>query len=170
MKKKLRVIILIIMAFMIIFSFWWWKNKSDQNKLEQDKINYNYNDFIEDLTNKAYEISEIKSNEEVNPLKIFSVYAKRIKVNGGIIGVYEFENSDMAKKDAATISNNAFTIGHSMISWVSDPHFFRKGKVIIEYVGTNIKLLKDLESIVGSQIAGMNYEGMKPPDFLQTLN
>jgi hypothetical protein len=45
-------------------------------------------------------------------------------------------------------------IGSASISYASIPHYFKKGKIIVQYVGENEEILKSLEQIMGNQFAG----------------
>jgi hypothetical protein len=45
-------------------------------------------------------------------------------------------------------------IGYASISYVSDPHYFKKGNMIVQYVGENQKIINQLEKILGKQFAG----------------
>lgn len=40
------------------------------------------------------------------------------------------------------------------IKWTSFPHFYKKGAIIVQYVGVNKKIISDLKSILGKQFAG----------------
>ena len=41
------------------------------------------------------------------------------------------------------------------IEWVSKPHFYKKGSIIVNYVGEDEKILDDLKDIFGTQFAGI---------------
>jgi hypothetical protein len=40
------------------------------------------------------------------------------------------------------------------VSWVSYPHFYKKGCLIVQYVGKNENIISDIEDILGEQFAG----------------
>ena len=40
------------------------------------------------------------------------------------------------------------------ISWIAPPHFFRKERVIVLYLGTDAKVLAVLTELLGAQFAG----------------
>lgn len=40
------------------------------------------------------------------------------------------------------------------VSWISFPNFYRKGAIIVQYIGINKKIISDLTDILGRQFAG----------------
>jgi membrane-associated protease RseP (regulator of RpoE activity) len=84
----------------------------------------------------------------------FSVEARILKVNGEEVQVFEYPYASTANAQAARVSNTGSTIGTSMISWVNTPHFFKKGGLIVLYVGKNQSILDALKKTLGEQFAG----------------
>jgi hypothetical protein len=56
--------------------------------------------------------------------------------------------------EAAQIAPDASTIGTNMPSWMSDPHFYKLGNMIVLYVGQDQKILDILSNVLGPQFAG----------------
>lgn len=75
-----------------------------------------------------------------------------LHVNGEDVQVYEYANEAAAAADAAQISPDG-SLTTIMIDWISIPHFYRFGNLIVLYVGTNSEILVALESILGPQFA-----------------
>jgi len=84
----------------------------------------------------------------------FSVEARILKVNGEEVQVFEYPYASTADAQAVRVSNTGSTIGTSMISWVNTPHFFKKGGLIVLYVGRTQSTLDVLRSVLGEQFAG----------------
>jgi len=84
----------------------------------------------------------------------FSVKGKLIKVNGGDVQVFEYQDSTAADNEASLVSPDGSSIGTSMVGWVAPPHFYQPGKLIVLYIGENEAVIKLLESVLGSQFAG----------------
>jgi len=40
------------------------------------------------------------------------------------------------------------------VDWVSFPHFYKKGSIIVQYIGEDEKMISDLKDIFGDQFAG----------------
>ena len=85
----------------------------------------------------------------------FSVPTKVISVSGSDVQVYEFQSSSDAVKASQIISGDGGQIGNSMVRWMDTPHFYLKGKVIVQYVGHNPEMTNLFESLLGIQFAGM---------------
>lgn len=111
-----------------------------------------YNDLVTAINNKKYKIDEIPQSQDDLKDSFFSVPGKCIDVNGERLAIYEFTSSDTAKSQSQIISIDGNTVGNCMIEWAGIPHFYQKGNLIIEYTGSNKKLLNDLSDIVGKPI------------------
>lgn len=112
-----------------------------------------YNNFVNAIKAKGYQVKEIKS--QVGSHSFFSVTPKAIKINDEFVTVYEFANNDTAQSQAKTISSDGSKIGNAIIDWVSVPHFYLQGKIIVSYIGRNSAILSVLEEIVGKPITYM---------------
>ena len=86
-----------------------------------------------------------------------------IKVNGDVVDVYVYESPQQANADAAGISPDGQQVregvGSDHITMKipmahSSLHFYKKGLLIVFYDGSNERVIKFLQSALGSQIAG----------------
>ncbi|MFA5585732.1 MAG: hypothetical protein WDA02_04205 [Saccharofermentanales bacterium] len=72
---------------------------------------------------------------------------------------YLYEDGAEMEKDAAFITSGGLTYDNGSralkIQWVSDPHFFKSGNMILLYVGVDQDILHALEEIMGTQFAGI---------------
>jgi hypothetical protein len=84
----------------------------------------------------------------------FSVTGQVIMVNGEQVQIYEYANEDGANADAARISPDGGTIGNSMVDWIAPPHFYKKGQLVVLFVGTSTSVMGVLKEILGPQFAG----------------
>ena len=84
--------------------------------------------------------------------------SKRLMVGNEAIDIYLYEGKRSMERDAQRISPDGSGYGtwirNTHVSWVSEPHFFKKGKIIVQYVGINNGVISDLEDILGEQFAG----------------
>ena len=69
------------------------------------------------------------------------------------VQVYEYANEATAFADAAQILPDG-TLPTVIIEWVAPPHFFKAGRVIVLYVGTDPAVLDALTALLGPQFAG----------------
>jgi len=84
----------------------------------------------------------------------FSVTGQVIALNGEQVQVYEYANDDDAGAEASRISPDGGTVGNAMVDWTSAPHFYKGGKLLVLYVGTNTSVMHLLETRLGPQFAG----------------
>jgi len=84
----------------------------------------------------------------------FSVTGYFVNFNEENVQVFEYESAEAMESDAALVNPDGGSIGTTMATWVATPHFYKKGQVIVLYIGDNTELLKMFESILGPQFAG----------------
>ena len=121
---------------------------------------YDYESLIADLGNAETEFDERAT---------FSVGARDVAISGAISGgtikVYEFPDEQAANSQAGRVSLDGYTITvplggdlnksvHS--DWLEPPHYYKKGRVIVFYVGGDPAFAEMLESMLGPEFAGPN--------------
>ncbi len=147
MKIKMKIIIclsVLLISLLILIS---------NSGLFYDRItDLNYNKLISELKSQGYNVDEIKQSENETKFTLFLVYPKYIDINGERISVYEFPDVSTADSQANTISVDGFSIGNAMIDWIDKPHFYKQGKLIVGYVGSDNLILKGLKRILGEPI------------------
>jgi hypothetical protein len=84
----------------------------------------------------------------------FSVKGKVISLYGDHVQIFEYRNSARADSDAALVSADGRTVGTTKPHWLGPPHFFKKDRLIVLYLGDDAKILQALESRLGRQFAG----------------
>lgn len=73
---------------------------------------------------------------------------------------YDYNDTDFGGNGAAAAEADAQAIGPdgnprtAMITWVEPPHFFRKERVLVLYVGSDSAVLNALTELLGPQFAG----------------
>ncbi|MDI6816685.1 MAG: hypothetical protein QME41_05785 [Actinomycetota bacterium] len=120
---------------------------------------YEFDDLIQELRKSKYEI--IMDNN--SSLPIFSVQGQVVLLDDERIEVYAYKNERIANQAATTISADGFSItfitdtgvhGAREIDWVAAPHFYKKGSLIVLYVGDKQDITTLLVKILGTQFAG----------------
>ncbi len=119
------------------------------------KSEYGKEQFYAELQGLGYDVS---SKEEMDGT-LFSKKGERIANvgNEGIV-VFEFSSAKDANNNAKYIDRDGSgTSGKSpsvAVSWVASPHFYKKGKTVVQYIGDDTKIIRDLQSLLGQQFAG----------------
>ena len=69
------------------------------------------------------------------------------------VHVYEYADDAAASADAAQIGPDGIP-GTATVEWAAPPHFFRAGRVIVLYAGTDPAVIEALTALLGPQFAG----------------
>lgn len=109
-----------------------------------------YVSFVDQLRAAGATVTPVGSLEP----SFFSVGGYAITADTETIQVYEFANNRAMAAEAATVSPDGYTVGHSQVSWIAPPHFYRAGRIIVVYPGSDATTLQRLTSILGPQFAG----------------
>ena len=84
----------------------------------------------------------------------FSPLGNIIKVNGADVQVFEYPSSEAMESEASQVAPDGGSTGTSMITWVDTPHFYKAGRIIVLYVGSDDAVLGLLKDALGPQFAG----------------
>ena len=77
-----------------------------------------------------------------------------LKVNGADVQIFEYENEEAMEAEASQVAPDGGSIGTTMVTWMDTPHFYKAGRIIVLYVGSDETALSLLEQVLGSQFAG----------------
>lgn len=110
-------------------------------------------DYVSLVDNLRAAGANVQPSDEVSQ-PFFSVKGFGIKVNGSDVQAFEYPDTAAAEAEAATVAPSGSPIGTNMVSWVDAPHFYKAGRVIVLYVGSEPTVLKVLQSALGNQFAG----------------
>ena len=84
----------------------------------------------------------------------FTPEGQTFKVNGGDLQVFEYESAEAMAKEAALVAPDGGSVGTSMVDWMDTPHFYKAGRIIVLYVGSDQAALDLLNKVLGPQFAG----------------
>ncbi len=84
----------------------------------------------------------------------FSVKGKLLKVRSEDVQVFEYPDATAAEAQAALVSPSGGGVGTTRIHWIGPPHFFKKGRLIVLYIGDDGEVTRALEAVLGRQFAG----------------
>lgn len=85
----------------------------------------------------------------------FTAEGNIIKVNGADVQVFEYENTEEMELESSQIAPDGSSNATTMITWVDDPHFYKAGRIIALYIGSDETVLSLLEKAMGPQFAGL---------------
>lgn len=83
---------------------------------------------------------------------------KRMIIGNEVLDIYLFNSNKSMESEAKHIDTGGCGYNNGIqkinVSWVAIPHFYKKGNIIVQYVGQNEKIISDLKEILGEQFAG----------------
>lgn len=147
MRKSIGVLLILAVCFtMAMFAGCVSKNSSSDS--------YTIEQFQDEMKLKKYDFSV----QDVK-LSIIKGESKRMTMaDKTVIDIYVFNSKEEMEKEAKCLDSkgNSYTADSAvtMIDWVSEPHFYKKGTILVQYIGENKKIQSDLKDILGEQFAG----------------
>lgn len=88
----------------------------------------------------------------------FSIRGRVVRVHGERVEIFEYRTVADAVADVRGITPDGFgkhTVEQSIgVSWVEPPHFYRRGALIVQYIGDTPAIIDLLTRLLGPQFAG----------------
>ncbi len=145
-----RTIKSVILLILILFLFTMFIGCNSQDK---SKGNFNIEEFQSEMKEKNYSFEVKDVDKDFLPAK-----RKRIIVGNEALDIYLFSSNKKMESEAKHIDSDGAGYDNGfksiMVEWSSSPHFYKRGKIIVQYVGENEKIISDLKDILGEQFAG----------------
>lgn len=105
------------------------------------------------MNSKGYDL-KIKDVEK----DILSGIRKKAYNANLVFDVYLYQNNKAMENDSKNLSDDGSSYGNNTpsvkIDWTNFPHFYKKGNIIVQYIGEDEKIISDLQSILGEQFTG----------------
>jgi|SRR3989344_7810231 len=147
--NKKEAYFIIIAIILVIASVLYIINKAQINET------FNYQTFFNKLAKYDSNIMVENDTREI----FFKVPAKVIKIGEDKIQVYEYPSAEEMEKEASRISSEGYQVKNVIINWINPPHFYKKDKTLILYLGENRSIMGNLEKIVGKEFIGKGVAG-----------
>ncbi len=84
----------------------------------------------------------------------FNVKGRMLHLLDEDIQSFEFPNPTAALASAKNIRTDGSGSDTTVAMWIAPPHFYRKGRIIVLYLGRNKILIGYLAKVLGPQFAG----------------
>lgn len=141
-----------ILSLMLIFLITMFIGCSSR---DNTKVTFNIEQFQNEMKarNYNYEIKDV-------PQDFLPATRKRMIIGNKAIDIYLFSSNKNMENEARHIDSGGCEYDNGSkainVSWVSYPHFYKKGNIIVQYIGEDKKIMSDLKNILGKQFAGAN--------------
>ncbi len=83
----------------------------------------------------------------------FSVSSTDVRVGNDLLKVFEYSTASQADAEARLISIDGQPNPRAAIGWISKPHFYKHGQIIVLYLGCTTETVKILDELLGSAVA-----------------
>ena len=84
----------------------------------------------------------------------FTPEGQIITVNGADIQAFEYESAEAMEAEASQVAPDGGSVGTSIMMWMDAPHFYKAGRILVLYIGSDEQTLTLLQSVMGAQFAG----------------
>ena len=137
------------------------------NSKEKSELGFDLEQFENEINSKGYEYKKQDLQEGLlTPISQYIHLDDSVEIDGKQVilydtdvTIYSYEDNEEMEKEASTINKDASEISRAdntiQIKWSKTPHFYKKGKIIVQYIGDDEKIISDLKEIMGEQFAGI---------------
>jgi hypothetical protein len=144
-KMENHILLLVLSLFMLAILM-----GCSSNKL---KDIFGIEQFQNEMQAKNYKF-EVKDAEK----DFLPTTRKRMIIGDETLDIYLFDDNIDMENEAKYIDGDGsvYSSGSKSmkVRWISSPHFYKRGNIIVQYIGTNEKIISDLKDILGEQFAG----------------
>lgn len=146
----------LVIAYMTLILAGCSKNQKTSEQNTEDNIST----IISSLEDHGYTVEKESAEKQ-----LLTGERYRLVLNNSLdsqVVIYEYENREKAKADADCIDKSGtkilFANGEEgtgvNVDWISIPHYYLYGNLIVEYVGTEESILSSLRNVCGPYFAG----------------
>ena len=154
MRRYERIILAFLLCYVILMTACSSQSSSAQNSMD-------YKALLKIL--QAQDTITVPVGTTSPPF--MEVQGHIVKIQGEQVEIYEYATVSDVDKKASTISPDGSTFttksptgtSASVMDWVMPPHFYKQGRVIVMYFGSNSSIMETLTKVLGKQFAGASY-------------
>jgi hypothetical protein len=128
----------------------WTSHRAAKREAKTDTPARNYEGVVDRLRKLGFRVDAVS---EISP-PFFTASGRLVSIEGSDLQIFEYPDEDAALVEAGRVACNGHAVGTEMVAWVAAPHFFRKGKLLAVYLGSNKQVLGTLREVFGPQFAG----------------
>lgn len=151
MSKKRSILGILLLTGLLIVSGCTKSKPQLTEDNEKDLAN-----MITYLEDQGYESSVEEADSD-----IFPGIRMRIKIESEVLEVYLYKNPTVLEEVASGIGKDGSSYQNKTktkvieISWVSEPHFFKRNTMMVQYIGEEENIIKLLTTYLGPQFSGL---------------
>lgn len=121
------------------------------DKVTDTSMDYKEEKLKTELEDKGYDLKKVDSTDSY-----FSVDSHTYDIDGDQLTVYEYgeDETETMKTDVNSITDEGTKINNKTVEWKSNPHVYKKGRVVAIYDGENKDIINTLKDVLGHPILG----------------
>jgi hypothetical protein len=130
-----------------------YKNKelnSTGDRLAFSTTSFSYEDFCKGMR-KAGITYEVLGKNGPSLLLVPSI---KLKILDEEVNVYTYKDNIELELEAMTFDKTGGLVNGTEIDWVSMPHFYKKGNILVAYIGKNNSIIEALKALLGYEFSG----------------
>jgi hypothetical protein len=140
--------VIVVLSLLIFSMFMGCSNKNTS------KDTFNIEQFQNKMKSKNYKFETQDVGEDFLPTT-----RKRMIMGDEALDIYIFANNKKMENAARCIDSDGSGYSNGFksvkVSWIAPPHFYKRGSIIVQYVGEKENIISDLKDILGEQFAGI---------------
>lgn len=161
MKKLSKVLIIGLLAMTTLIG------GTGCNTTNKSESEFNLEQFENEMKSKGYEYKRQDLQEGLlTPISQYMhlndnviIDDKQVILYDTDVIIYSYNNNEEMQKEAMTINKDASEINSDdnsiQVEWPKAPHFYKKGNIIVQYIGEDKQIISNLKEIMGEQFAGI---------------
>jgi hypothetical protein len=110
-----------------------------------DEASENYENLTEALQTAGLDVESAGDIED----PFFDVETQLLTAGDTRIEVFQFQDEAAAEEAAATINPSGTIIDTTTVDWLEPPHFYRHGRLLVLYAGSDEVVLSVLGDVLG---------------------
>lgn len=119
-----------------------------------------YESLVEALRAAGLEVEASGAIED----PFFDVETQLLTTADTRIELFQFEDEAAAEEAASTINASGTIIGTTTVDWIEPPHFYRQGRLLVLYAGTDETVLAALSHVLGEPFVVGQTMGLPPTE------
>lgn len=119
-----------------------------------------YEALLEALRDAGLEVEATGAVED----PFFDVETQTLMAGDAMIQVFQFADAAEAEAAAGTVNASGTIIGTTTVDWIEPPHFYRHGRLLALYAGSDENVLAALGEVLGEPFVIGQTMGMPPTD------
>jgi hypothetical protein len=150
MKGEARCLALFAFIASVIFSAFGSADPQPKSGSSHTSQVVDYKSLLADLRAKGLRAES--AGKIVQPF--FTVAGRVIQVNGQDLQVFQYPDAARTNAQAALVSPDGLSVATTKVHWLAPPRFYKRGKLLVIYLGDDGDVLKILEAALGPHFAG----------------